>query len=30
MRKMALADSDNSIRLMTIGNTGGWIWEQSG
>ena len=24
MRKMALADSDNSIRLMTIGNTGGW------
>ncbi|MEM7302184.1 MAG: TRAP transporter substrate-binding protein DctP [Pseudomonadota bacterium] len=24
VRKMALADSDNSIRLMTIGNTGGW------
>ena len=24
MRKMALADSNNSIRLMTIGNTGGW------
>ncbi len=24
MRKMALADSDNAIRLMTIGNTGGW------
>ncbi|MEL6503274.1 MAG: TRAP transporter substrate-binding protein DctP [Pseudomonadota bacterium] len=24
MRKMALADSDNKIRLMTIGNTGGW------
>jgi len=24
MRDMALADSDNSIRLMTIGNTGGW------
>ncbi len=24
MREMALADSDNSIRLMTIGNTGGW------
>ncbi len=24
MRKMALADSNDSIRLMTIGNTGGW------
>ena len=24
MRKMALADSNNAIRLMTIGNTGGW------
>ncbi|RED12786.1 TRAP transporter substrate-binding protein [Pontivivens insulae] len=24
MRDMALADSDNTIRLMTIGNTGGW------
>ncbi len=24
MRQMALADSDNKIRLMTIGNTGGW------
>ncbi|MCP3971296.1 MAG: C4-dicarboxylate ABC transporter substrate-binding protein [Rhodobacteraceae bacterium] len=24
MRKMALADSDGMIRLMTIGNTGGW------
>ena len=24
MRDMALADSDNAIRLMTIGNTGGW------
>ncbi|MEZ8097387.1 MAG: TRAP transporter substrate-binding protein DctP [Amylibacter sp.] len=24
MRAMALEDSDNSIRLMTIGNTGGW------
>ncbi|WP_417691405.1 TRAP transporter substrate-binding protein DctP [Roseibium sp.] len=24
MREMALEDSDNSIRLMTIGNTGGW------
>ncbi len=24
MRKMALADSGNKIRLMTIGNTGGW------
>ncbi|MES0879482.1 TRAP transporter substrate-binding protein DctP [Roseibium sp. SCP14] len=24
MRTMALEDSDNSIRLMTIGNTGGW------
>ena len=24
MRAMALADSDNKIRLMTIGNTGGW------
>ena len=24
MRKMALSDSDNKIRLMTIGNTGGW------
>lgn len=24
VRKMALADSDNKIRLMTIGNTGGW------
>jgi TRAP-type C4-dicarboxylate transport system substrate-binding protein len=24
MRKMALADSDGAIRLMTIGNTGGW------
>jgi len=24
MRKMALKDSSNSIRLMTIGNTGGW------
>jgi TRAP-type C4-dicarboxylate transport system substrate-binding protein len=24
MRKMALKDSNNSIRLMTIGNTGGW------
>lgn len=24
LRKMALADSDNKIRLMTIGNTGGW------
>ncbi len=24
MRAMALADSDGSIRLMTIGNTGGW------
>ncbi|MEM9631971.1 MAG: TRAP transporter substrate-binding protein DctP [Pseudomonadota bacterium] len=24
MRGMALEDSDNSIRLMTIGNTGGW------
>ena len=24
MRTMALADSDNAIRLMTIGNTGGW------
>ncbi|MEO9683899.1 MAG: TRAP transporter substrate-binding protein DctP [Tateyamaria sp.] len=24
MRDMALEDSDNSIRLMTIGNTGGW------
>nr|WHW29424.1 putative C4-dicarboxylate ABC transporter substrate-binding protein [uncultured bacterium] len=24
MRKMALADSDDKIRLMTIGNTGGW------
>lgn len=24
MREMALADSDNMIRLMTIGNTGGW------
>jgi len=23
-REMALADSDNTIRLMTIGNTGGW------
>ena len=24
MRDMALADSDGAIRLMTIGNTGGW------
>ena len=24
MRDMALADSGNTIRLMTIGNTGGW------
>jgi TRAP-type C4-dicarboxylate transport system substrate-binding protein len=24
VRKMALADSGNAIRLMTIGNTGGW------
>jgi len=24
MRKMALEDSDGAIRLMTIGNTGGW------
>ncbi len=24
MREMALANSDNTIRLMTIGNTGGW------
>lgn len=24
MRAMALADSDDTIRLMTIGNTGGW------
>lgn len=24
IRKMALADSGNTIRLMTIGNTGGW------
>ncbi|MGR3344412.1 MAG: TRAP transporter substrate-binding protein [Paracoccaceae bacterium] len=24
MRAMALADSDDAIRLMTIGNTGGW------
>ncbi|MEO9528832.1 TRAP transporter substrate-binding protein DctP [Roseibium sp.] len=24
MRAMALEDSDNSIRLMTVGNTGGW------
>ncbi|MEJ6402113.1 TRAP transporter substrate-binding protein [Yoonia sp. 2307UL14-13] len=24
MRDMALEDSDNTIRLMTIGNTGGW------
>ncbi|PHP67018.1 C4-dicarboxylate ABC transporter substrate-binding protein [Zhengella mangrovi] len=24
LRAMALADSDNKIRLMTIGNTGGW------
>jgi TRAP-type transport system periplasmic protein len=24
LRAMALADSDNTIRLMTIGNTGGW------
>ena len=24
MRDMALTDSDNTIRLMTIGNTGGW------
>ena len=24
MRDMALSDSDNNIRLMTIGNTGGW------
>jgi TRAP-type C4-dicarboxylate transport system substrate-binding protein len=24
MRKMALADSNDTIRLMTIGNTGGW------
>ena len=24
MREKALADSDNKIRLMTIGNTGGW------
>ena len=24
MREMALEDSDNMIRLMTIGNTGGW------
>ena len=24
VRKMALADSNDSIRLMTIGNTGGW------
>ncbi|RME16182.1 MAG: C4-dicarboxylate ABC transporter substrate-binding protein [Alphaproteobacteria bacterium] len=24
MREMALKDSDNKIRLMTIGNTGGW------
>ena len=24
MRDMALSDSDNTIRLMTIGNTGGW------
>ncbi|MCF6445385.1 TRAP transporter substrate-binding protein DctP [Nereida sp. MMG025] len=24
MREMALEDSDNKIRLMTIGNTGGW------
>ena len=24
MRKMALADSNDAIRLMTIGNTGGW------
>ncbi|MEP2889839.1 TRAP transporter substrate-binding protein DctP [Tateyamaria sp.] len=24
MRDMALEDSDNAIRLMTIGNTGGW------
>jgi len=24
MRAMALEDSDNAIRLMTIGNTGGW------
>ncbi len=24
MREMAMADSDNRIRLMTVGNTGGW------
>lgn len=24
LRALALADSDNSIRLMTVGNTGGW------
>jgi TRAP-type transport system periplasmic protein len=24
LRTLALADSDNSIRLMTVGNTGGW------
>jgi TRAP-type C4-dicarboxylate transport system substrate-binding protein len=24
MRDMALADSDNTVRLMTVGNTGGW------
>ncbi len=24
LRKMAMADSDDKIRLMTIGNTGGW------
>jgi TRAP-type C4-dicarboxylate transport system substrate-binding protein len=24
MREMALADSDGAIRLMTVGNTGGW------
>jgi TRAP-type transport system periplasmic protein len=24
LREMALADSDNKIRLMTVGNTGGW------
>lgn len=24
MREMALADSNNAIRLMTVGNTGGW------
>ncbi|SMX38814.1 TRAP transporter substrate-binding protein DctP [Maliponia aquimaris] len=24
LRDMALADSDNTVRLMTVGNTGGW------